>query len=113
MTLNDYQMKAAETANYHEEGDTQWDDVNYCVGGLCGESGEVANKFKKVKRDDHKVITEKRRMDLAHELGDVLWYVAMGAKELGFTLEEIAQMNYDKLHSHAERGKISGEGDER
>ena len=35
------------------------------------------------------------------------------AKELGFTLEEIAQMNYDKLHSRAERGKISGDGDER
>ena len=113
MELNEYQKKALETANYHEEGDTQWDDVNYCVCGLCGEAGEVANKFKKVKRDDHKIITEKRRMDLAHELGDVLWYVAMCANELGLELEAIAQMNYEKLKSRQERGKIGGEGDDR
>lgn len=113
MELNEYQKKALETANYHQEGDTHYDDVSYCVLGLTGEAGEVANKMKKAHRDDRNIITEERAKSIALELGDVLWYVAVGAKELGYTMEEIAQMNYDKLCSHKERGKIGGDGDYR
>ncbi len=113
MELNEYQKKALETANYHQEGDSHYDDVSYCVHGLSGEAGEVANKMKKAHRDDRNVITKERALSMALELGDVLWYVAVGAKELGFSLEEIAQMNYDKLHSRQERGKLGGDGDYR
>jgi NTP pyrophosphatase (non-canonical NTP hydrolase) len=50
---------------------------------------------------------------MAKELGDVLWYCAGLAEELGYTLQEIAQMNILKLQSRQRRGVIQGNGDER
>ncbi len=47
------------------------------------------------------------------ELGDVLWYIAASAKELGFTLEQVAQLNLKKLADRKERGVIKSEGDNR
>ena len=111
MTLNEYQMKAQETANYKRPD--QFHAVTYCTMGLAGEAGEAANKVKKIYRDDDCVCKKEKLEALALELGDCLWYIAIGAKECGYTLEEIAQMNYDKLHSRAERGKIGGDGDYR
>ena len=42
--------------------------------------------------------------------GDVLWQLAGVIRRLGYTMEEVAQMNLDKLRSRAERGKIDGDG---
>jgi len=50
---------------------------------------------------------------MAAELGDVQWYVALLATDLGFGLEDIAQGNLDKLNSRMARGVISGSGDHR
>jgi NTP pyrophosphatase (non-canonical NTP hydrolase) len=50
---------------------------------------------------------------MALELSDVCWYVAVLAYELDYTLEEIMQMNLDKLSSRKERGVLSGSGDNR
>jgi NTP pyrophosphatase (non-canonical NTP hydrolase) len=47
------------------------------------------------------------------ELGDVLWYVAQLASELGYDLDEVASANLDKLASRAARGRITGSGDHR
>ena len=111
MELNEYQNKAQETANYKRPD--QLHAVTYCTMGLDGEAGEAANKVKKIYRDDDCVCTKEKLEALAYQLGDCLWYIAMGAKECGYTLEEIAQMNYDKLHSRKERGVIGGSGDDR
>jgi hypothetical protein len=46
-------------------------------------------------------------------LGDVLWYVSQLAAEIGFTLDEIGEMNLDKLFSRRERGVLGGSGDQR
>lgn len=108
MRLNEYQEKAAKTAMYPKEA-----GIAYVTMGLAGEAGEISNKVKKIYRDNGGVLTVATQEQLAKEVGDVLWYVAMMAKEFGYTLEEVAQMNIDKLESRYNRGAIQGEGDER
>ena len=108
MPINDYQERASETANYPREH-----ALAYIMLGLNGEAGEVADKYKKVIRDNDGLMSSEKKLEIAKELGDVLWYVAMGARELGFDLEFIAKQNIDKLQSRKERGKIKGSGDNR
>jgi NTP pyrophosphatase (non-canonical NTP hydrolase) len=106
MEINTYQVAALVTAKYKES-------IIYPALGLSGEAGEVADKVKKVLRDNGGVFTPERKEDIAREIGDVLWYVANMANDLGYSLEEIAQMNIDKLRSRAQRGVLGGSGDNR
>lgn len=108
MTINEYQEKALETAIYPKEY-----KVVYPALGMAGEAGEVADKVKKVIRDNNGEISKEKALEIAKEIGDVLWYCATLANDLGYDLNTIAQMNYDKLHSRQERGKLSGSGDNR
>ena len=108
MTLNEYQQKALETAIYPTEY-----KVTYPALGLTREAGEVADKVKKVIRDNKGEISKEKAVELAKEAGDVLWYIATLAHDIGFTLEEIGQMNYEKLHSRQQRGMLGGSGDNR
>jgi NTP pyrophosphatase (non-canonical NTP hydrolase) len=78
-----------------------------------GEAGEVAEHAKKAIRDDGGEISDERRLALARELGDVLWYTSQLATELGLELEDIARENLDKLLSRQRRGVLSGGGDNR
>ena len=80
---------------------------------MNGEAGEVADKVKKVIRDNGGVFTNENRYEIAKEIGDVLWYCATLANDIGFDLETIGQMNYNKLHSRQVRGVIGGSGDNR
>ena len=107
MDLNAYQRGARQTARYPDVGA----NPIYPTLGLCGEAGEVADKVKKVLRDDGGAFSPAVREALQLELGDVLWYVAQLASELGFSLEEIAVANLSKLASRAERHVIGGSGD--
>jgi NTP pyrophosphatase (non-canonical NTP hydrolase) len=109
MHLSDYQERSRATAVYPDAGD----NLLYPTLGLCGEAGEVAEKVKKMVRDDAGVLSEERRQALAGELGDVLWYVAQLATEARLNLAEIATANLDKLHSRQERGRLTGSGDDR
>ena len=109
LTLNEYQEAANKTAIYPVGRGA----ITYTILGLNGEAGELANKLKKVIRDDGGVISEAKGLDMAAELGDVLWYVSMVARELGFSLEDIGEMNLEKLSSRMSRGKLSGSGDDR
>ena len=88
-------------------------NLTYPTLGLSGESGEVAEKVKKLIRDKGGVLDDTVRADLGKELGDVLWYVAQLCSELGLSMSEVAQGNIDKLSSRMARGKISGDGDNR
>lgn len=108
LTLNEYQQKASETALYPKEH-----GVTYTILGLNGEAGEIADKYKKVIRDNKGELTPKVEEALVKELGDVLWYVAMCANELGYDLEWVASKNLEKLFSRKDRGKIQGSGDDR
>jgi NTP pyrophosphatase (non-canonical NTP hydrolase) len=109
MELSDYQRLSRRTATYPGAGE----NLTYPALGLCGEAGEVAEKIKKTIRDDGGVLTEERRLALAAELGDVLWYAAQLATEAGLDLERIAADNLDKLLSRQRRGVLRGSGDER
>jgi len=108
MTLNEYQQMAVETAVY---GDG--DKIIYPTLGLCGEAGEVSDKVKKVIRDNDGIFTEELKEQIMIEMSDCLWYCAALARDLGYTLEEAAKKNLNKLNSRLERGVISGSGDNR
>ena len=109
MDLAEYQQLAARTALYPDRGA----NPIYPTLGLAGEAGEVCEKVKKVLRDKGGQFDEETVQTIKKELGDVLWYVAMLADELGLSLSEVAEANIEKLASRKERGKLSGSGDDR
>lgn len=88
-TPNDYQKAALRTANT----DNSKDLILNGILGLCGETGELADIIKKHLFQGHDL----DKLHSAKELGDICWYVAIEAKGLGFTLEEIMLMNIEKL----------------
>jgi NTP pyrophosphatase (non-canonical NTP hydrolase) len=108
MQLSEYQRRSRRTAEYPRDA---W--LVYPALGLAGEAGEVAEHAKKAIRDDGGTVSDERRAAMAKELGDVLWYVAQLASELGLELEDIASENLEKLSSRQRRGVLSGSGDER
>lgn len=108
MTLNEYQSGALTTALYPREY-----AIVYPTLGLNGEAGEVAEKVKKTIRDNGGEFSDEFRRAIAMELGDVMWYAATLANDLGFTLDEIAAMNLEKLRSRARRNCLNGSGDNR
>lgn len=110
MTLNKYQDKALKTAMYDREGNTP---IIYTALGLASEAGEVAGKIKKVIRDNHGVFSAENKREIAKELGDVAWYLAALARELGYDLEIVGRDNLQKLASRQERGVLGGSGDNR
>jgi NTP pyrophosphatase (non-canonical NTP hydrolase) len=108
MELADYQRLSRRTAEYPREA---W--LAYPALGLAGEAGEIAEHAKKAIRDEGGSVSEDRRAAMSKELGDVLWYVAQLATELGLELEDVARENLEKLSSRQRRGVLSGSGDER
>jgi NTP pyrophosphatase (non-canonical NTP hydrolase) len=109
MDLTEYQAAALSTAVYPNRGT----NFAYPALGLAGEAGEVADKLKKVLRDNDGVLTDQVRDAVAKELGDVLWYVSVLAYEMDYSLDEIARINIDKLASRQQRGVLTGSGDNR
>lgn len=108
MTLNEYQKQALTTAMYPERF-----RIIYPALGMTGEAGEVADKVKKVIRDNNATFSNEINKEIAKEIGDVLWYCATLANDLGLTLEEVGETNIAKLKSRQERGALSGSGDNR
>ena len=110
VTLKLYQTLAHTTSLNTCVGD---DPILYAIMGLVGEAGELADKAKKVYRDNGGEYTPEMQVALAYELGDVLWYVAEVATQMNIPLDQIATSNLKKLESRSSRGKIQGSGDER
>jgi len=109
ITATEYQEKAAETAIFPKQK-----ALEYITLGLTGEAGEIANKVKKLIRDgaDEETL-EQKKIEIGYELGDVLWYCAMLAREVDINLGHIMEKNIEKLHSRKERGTLGGSGDNR
>jgi len=110
MTFEEYEKEALKTVI---STDDKFKDMLHWVLGLNGEAGEVAEKMKKIIRDKKSVISETDKQEMAKEIGDVLWYLAVFAYDLGIPLDEIAKTNLEKLHSRKERGVLGGDGDNR
>lgn len=109
MDFNEYQKLSRKTAVYPNSGS----NYVYPTLGLSGEAGEVAEKIKKVIRDEGGVISEAKKKEIEKELGDVLWYVSQIASELGLSLDGVASLNIEKLYSRMERKVLTGSGDNR
>lgn len=97
MDFRDYQQQALLTSskpNSKEQAIAIW-----CMG-LAGETGEAIDYLKKVIAHGH----ELDRHQIALELGDILWYLAVLAEELDLDLEAIATMNLEKLKARYPQG---------
>ena len=105
ITATAYQEQAKTTAIFPPER-----ALEYLTLGLVGEAGEVANKIKKVIRDKKIFRSE---VEIASEIGDVLWYCAMLADYLDTNLGKIMEDNIDKLQSRKSRGTLGGSSDRR
>jgi len=109
MTAELYQYQATQTAIFPKEK-----ALEYLALGLTSEAGEVAGKVKKLIRDGEDVEGfELKKIAIAAEIGDVLWYCAMMAREVGVPLNTIMRENLEKLHSRKQRGTLKGAGDNR
>lgn len=107
--IDEYQTFASGTAIYPDLGS----NIDYPTLGLCGEAGEVAEKVKKMHRDNDGELSIPIREDLILELGNVMWYVAMLANEIDVDLSTVLENNIEKLNSRKERGTLKGSGDNR
>ena len=106
--LDMYQQVAKQTAIYPRE-----QAIIYPTLGLTGEAGEVANKVKKIIRDDGNKINESVVQEISAEIGDCLWYISVLADDIGVKLSDIANNNLVKLANRKKKGTIHGSGDTR
>jgi NTP pyrophosphatase (non-canonical NTP hydrolase) len=111
MEFDEYQEKASVTATF--TGKQEEHQLMYLALGICGESGEIAEKIKKYIRNDNAVMTDETRELLKLEIGDVLWYLSQLSRVLGFSFDEAARANITKIMDRRERGVIKSSGDTR
>jgi len=109
MNFDEYQKLSRRTAIYPKIKD----GFVYPTLGLVGEAGEIAEKVKKIYRDNNGVLDEERKRVLKKELGDVLWYVAQLCTELDLSFDEVAKYNIEKLAERKKIGTLHGDGDDR
>lgn len=113
MKIDDYSRQALTTlSDSHQYGQIT-PTLMAQVLGLVGESGEVADKFKKIIWWKDGKISEEDKELIIMELGDILWYVNTVSYLMGSSLEEVAKKNNQKLLSRKNRGKLNGDGDNR
>lgn len=111
MDFDEYEKLAARTATF--TGKQKEYALMYLTLGVAGEAGEIAEKIKKILRNDNGAISDEKREALKLEIGDVLWYLSQLSRELGFPFSEAAAANIQKLADRAARGVIKSEGDSR
>lgn len=109
MTLDDYQTAALRTASPKDKKN----ELFHLLLGLCGEAGEIAEKAKKIVRDEESDFSKWDRDDIVKELGDVMWHVAVTADYFDIPLGEIGEKNIAKLADRMKRNMIAGSGDDR
>lgn len=109
MNMDEYQQAALRTAASRDKHN----ELFHLLLGLVGETGEIAEKAKKIVRDGDSDFSRWDIEDIKKELGDTLWYIAVIAHYFDLTLEDVATHNITKLADRQRRGKIGGSGDDR
>lgn len=94
--LNEYQLLAMRTKPELSRPDAM---LNFALGST-GEAGELADMIKKHVFHGHHLPFE----EVGKELGDMLWYLSLMAELFGYTLQEVAEMNIDKLRTRYPQG---------
>lgn len=109
ITINEYQKSVRKTAL------PQCYNIEYMAIGLGNETGEVLGEIKKAIRNDPRVTEDpvKFREGLKSELGDVMWYLAGVCSVMGFNMQEVMEMNLEKVNGRIKRGSIQGDGSDR
>lgn len=87
--------------------------IFYATTGLAGEAGEVANKVKKILRDNDGVVDDAVRERVLGELGGVAWYLNAAAEEFGLRIEDVLNYNFEQITGRQARGTLQGDGDNR
>lgn len=96
MSPKEYQDLAVTTAKMFPEGmmvAPQLSNILHATLGIAGEAGELVDAVKKT-------VIYNKPLDLVNfreELGDILWYVALGCHAADLNMEEIMQENIAKL----------------
>ena len=75
--------------------------------GMSAEAGEFTEVVKKIVFQG-KPVNEENLFHLKRELGDIMWYVAQACMGLDTTIDEIIEMNVDKLKSRYPGGEFDG-----
>ncbi|MDQ5950716.1 MAG: hypothetical protein QG585_658 [Patescibacteria group bacterium] len=112
MTFDEYQQKALLTDGTVGSSTISAKFISIVLG-LSGEAGEIVEKFKKIYREKDGIWDNEDKKNIAKELGDLLWYISSVSNHTGISLEEIANINLEKLKSRSERGVLFGSGDNR
>ena len=103
LSFNEYQSKSGETR-------LETASTNYLYLNYAAEAGEALGHYAKGIRDGFPLDFQQK---IKKELGDGLWHIAQIAEDNGFTLEDIAQSNLDKLAARAANNTLKGSGDDR
>lgn len=111
MDFDEYQKHAGRTVTFSEKPFSY--QLMYLGLSIAGESGEVAEKIKKVMRNDDGALSEEKRVEIQYELGDVLWAVANLARILDIPLSTVAKTNIEKINDRMARGVTKSSGDNR
>jgi NTP pyrophosphatase (non-canonical NTP hydrolase) len=79
----------------YKTGDFSVTDMNliHVVYGVVTEAAEIAEEILKAGIEKR----ELNKTNLKEELGDLLWYIALGINTLGLDFEGVAKANIDKL----------------
>jgi len=109
MHFSDYQKQSRLSAIYPQMGQ----NFTYSLIGLVGETGEVAEKIKKLIRDKQGKLDNDYRAEIKKEMGDILWYFSQLATDLSIDLEDLVKTNLEKIKSRQTRNQIHGSGDNR
>lgn len=132
MELNEYQKRAMKTCM------PTCRNFGYMMLNLVGEVGEFSGKVAKAIRKDlvfigHPTTGMKKneesnlcngkksdvfihaelKEEMEKEAGDILWQLSGLCEIMGWSLEDVAKMNLEKLASRKKRGVIDGNGDNR